>query len=299
MATRKIKEQRIKRSIHSMNKNSVLVIEKEQLILVRKFDVDENKTSEIIFNDDEVEQENIYLFENNLCVEEKTIHHLDGFSEITINAYNEQKQLIKQTKQYEYGNETINYTYDGLNLISKENCDENGKVESSEKYAYNDGILVMHESFNEENDLVLKREIVIENGIAISEKQWDKETKLSISINYSNWSKDAEPSYTAYNSEGKVLERVVRNYNSENMLIEEISESTTYGYVKLTTHYIYNELNLLLKSETTNVKGDIISSLVNNYDKELIKESEYFAVSSSDGKVLHYTDFYEYEFNDL
>lgn len=295
MQNKKIQKQSTFRSHHKLNNKSELILGEKSLINERMFDSDANRISEISYVNDEIEQENYYRYENNLCVEEKTIHTLDNLSEITFYTYYDSKLIEQQIKKYEYGNEITNYKYEGQNLISKEVCDENGTIESSEKFYYENDIMIRYENMVE-NELVLKREIQLENGIPKEEKQWSKENDRTLTIKYTQWVKNLDPSYTVYNTDGKVLERVVRNYNSDNLIIEEIAETTNYGYSKLKTVYEYNEQKLLVKSETTNANGDVVSRTENLYELEHLIESIHFQVSSIDNSVSHYTDFYEYEF---
>jgi hypothetical protein len=295
--SQKIKQLIIKRSNHSLNKNGELTTEEAEIILQRTFDENNNKISEITFAGEEPEQEAFYVYKNNLCVEEKINHCLDGFSENATINYNSDNLISQQIKKYEYGNEITNFYYQGKNLIKKEVCDDDGTIENLTKISYLNDMVVLLEEYSPLDRLVLKRDITIENEVIIEEKQWSIENNKTLTIKYNSWQKDVEPSYSILNAEGKVLERTTRIYNDDKQLVEEIVETTSQGYQKYITKLEYDAHGNMICSETKNANDEIIKKIETLYNNTLPIKTTHIEVNKLiDNSIQHYTDFFEYDF---
>ena len=292
----KTKQLIIKRSFHTLSKNGELKTDEAEKIMLKTFDQNNNKTTEISYVNEVPEQEFFYSFENDLCVEEKVNHCIDGFSEVAQNIYNSDKLITQQIRKYEYGNEITNFYYDNKKLIKREVCDEDEIIESVTNINYENDTIVLYEEYSPPSTLQLKKEVTLENGIPAQEKQWSAHNGKTMFIKYTQWQKDLEPSYTLAIEDGKVLEKTNRIYNSLNQLIEETIESNINGYQKFITTNIYDENGNLINSETKNANDIIVRQTKNLLENNLLKESTHIEVNPIDGSVQHYTDYFEYEF---
>jgi hypothetical protein len=284
----------VKRVKHTMDKSGNTTLSEPYLVSESEYDSNKQLTKESLYTDDELIQVTELAYTNGLCTKVQIQHIEDGFEEHITSEYNEDKLLVRQVKNYGMGSDITNFKYaDGL-LITRTTTDEEGNLESNSNYEYENGILKNYEEYSF-GDLILKRERDFENGFPVSEKQWANETGKTITLKFTSFAKDLDPSYQVYTEQGDFIERIEKNYNDHGKISSEITESKYNGYQKHLSNYQYDSDGNLIESTIVDANDNIIGKTVNQYESNRIVTSEHFEAVISQGHILHYTDYYVYE----
>ena len=192
--------------------------------------------------------------------------------------------------------DTVTYRYDDAgNLIEKEVRSEDDEVEFLEKFLYEGGHEIMHESWDEEGEYKFKEETRWnEKGNIMETKTWVAETQETERI-VNEYDEDAELSSVAsYDKNGGVIFKVAYKRDDQGRIVEVRDEMPEKIAV---TIFEYDEHGNAVVQEERNEHAEINSRIVREFDKEgNVTESEAIFDHHGMARNQHYVLKYEYEY---
>jgi antitoxin component YwqK of YwqJK toxin-antitoxin module len=206
------------------------------------------------------------------------------------------KVLFAYKNYLDGSRDTITYRYDEAgNLIEKELRNDEDEVESLDKYAYELGKEVLHESWGEDQELVFRKATSYNGkGDIVEEKTWSIETDATIRV-INEYNDDGQlQGVRSLDEDENELFNVSYKYDDKGQIIgvEEDSE----GRIAF-THIEYDEQGNAVVQEEKGSEGEINSHIERRYDEEgNIVESEAIVDRHGAGMNQHYILKYEYEF---
>ncbi len=192
--------------------------------------------------------------------------------------------------------DTITYGYDDAGkLVKKEMRTDEDEVEMVEKFAYEGNDEVLHESWNEENEVVYRKETRYNaKGNVLEEKTWMAETDSTVRI-VNEYDEHGElTSVASYGENDEIIFRVVYERDEKRHIIEVKEESPDK---KVTTLIEYDAQGNAVVQQELNEQGKINSRIERTFDAEgNVTESEAIIDTHGMGRNQHYVLKYEYEF---
>lgn len=192
--------------------------------------------------------------------------------------------------------DTITYRYDEKgNLIEKELRSEDDEVEYLDKYTYDGEHEIHHESWDEDNELVFRKESIYdEKGNVVEDKTWESESNDTIRV--VNEFDDAGQmcGVSSFSGDGKLLFRVdyERNEQGHITFVKEVSPGR-----EVSTEFEYDEQGNALVQIEANGDGEINSRIERSFDEDgNVIDSEAILDHHGMGMNQHYVLKYEYEF---
>lgn len=271
------------------------------LFLEQFFDKSKNKIKEVILSEEGDEEQIItYSYDNdgNLISEK---HHFlfDEIEENTVFEY-ENNLLVEKKKEFSYGSiETTVFLYNNHKLpTSIKVLDEDGIEEESEIFEY-EGKNLIH--FLKQNALVGKdTEIWFkydEKNRVIEEKRWSHNDLKTLTTYYDYTNDEDEPNIKIKNDKGAVVEAHIKELNEKKQLVKHEIQTVNNGLKTFITSYEYNELGKITFLETINQSGILERSVIANYDERGLLTSEIKSeYEVAIGNINTFTLKYEYTF---
>ena len=271
------------------------------LFLEQFFDKNKNKIKEVILSEEGDEEQIItYSYDNdgNLISEK---HHFlfDEIEENTVFEY-ENNLLVEKKKEFSYGSiETTVFLYNNHKLpTSIKVLDEDGIEEESEIFEY-EGKNLIH--FLKQNALVGKdTEIWFkydEKNRVIEEKRWSHNDLKTLTTYYDYTNDEDEPNIKIKNDKGAVVEAHIKELNEKKQLVKHEIQTVNNGLKTFITSYEYNELGKITFLETINQSGILERSVIANYDERGLLTSEIKSeYEVAIGNINTFTLKYEYTF---
>jgi hypothetical protein len=271
------------------------------LFLEQFFDKSKNKIKEVILSEEGDEEQIItYNYDNdgNLISEK---HHFlfDEIEENTVFEY-ENNLLVEKKKEFSYGSiETTVFLYNNHKLpTSIKVLDEDGIEEESEIFEY-EGKNLIH--FLKQNALVGKdTEIWFrydEKNRVIEEKRWSHNDLKTLTTYYDYTNDEDEPNIKIKNDKGAVVEAHIKELNEKKQLVKHEIQTVNNGLKTFITSYEYNELGKITFLETINQSGILERSVIANYDERGLLTSEIKSeYEVAIGNINTFTLKYEYTF---
>ena len=271
------------------------------LFLEQFFDKSKNKIKEVILSEEGDEEQIItYSYDNdgNLISEK---HHFlfDEIEENTVFEY-ENNLLVEKKKEFSYGSiETTVFLYNNHKLpTSIKVLDEDGIEEESEIFEY-EGKNLIH--FLKQNALVGKdTEIWFrydEKNRVIEEKRWSHNDLKTLTTYYDYTNDEDEPNIKIKNDKGAVVEAHKKELNEKKQLVKHEIQTVNNGLKTFITSYEYNELGKITFLETINQSGILERSVIANYDERGLLTSEIKSeYEVAIGNINTFTLKYEYTF---
>jgi hypothetical protein len=271
------------------------------LFLEQFFDKSKNKIKEVILSEEGDEEQIItYSYDNdgNLISEK---HHFlfDEIEENTVFEY-ENNLLVEKKKEFSYGSiETTVFLYNNHKLpTSIKVLDEDGIEEESEIFEY-EGKNLIH--FLKQNALVGKdTEIWFkydEKNRVIEEKRWSHNDLKTLTTYYDYTNDEDEPNIKIKNDKGAVVEAHIKELNEKKQLVKHEIQTVNNGLKTFVTSYEYNELGKITFLETINQSGILERSVIANYDERGLLTSEIKSeYEVAIGNINTFTLKYEYTF---
>ena len=193
--------------------------------------------------------------------------------------------------------DTITYRYDDAgNLVEKEVMTDEDEVEMVENFAYEGNDEVLHESRNEDGQLVYRKETVYnEKGNVLEEKIWMDETDTTTRV-VNEYDEDGELSSVAsYSDDGDIIFRVAYERDEKGHIIKVMEESPDK---KVMTLIEYDSQGNAIVQQELNEQGKINSRIERTFDADgNVTESEAIIDTHGAGRNQHYLLRYEYEFH--
>lgn len=194
--------------------------------------------------------------------------------------------------------DTVTYRYDDAgNLIEKEVRSEDDEVEFLEKFLYEGDREILHESWDEENEIVFRKETRWnEEGNVLEDKIWMAETQETART-VNEYDENAELSSVAsYDENGGVIFKVAYKRDDQGQIVEVREESPEKIAI---TIFEYDEHGNAVVQEESNEHGEINSRIERKFDKEgNVTESEAILDRHGMGTNQRYILKYEYEYFD-
>jgi hypothetical protein len=271
------------------------------LFLEQFFDKNKNKIKEVILSEEGDEEQIItYSYDNdgNLISEK---HHFlfDEIEENTVFEY-ENNLLVEKKKEFIYGSiETTVFSYNIHKLpTSIKVLDEDGIEEESEIFEY-EGKNLIH--YLKQNALVGKdTEIWFkydEKNRVIEEKRWSHNDLKTLTTYYDYTNDEDEPNIKIKNDKGAVVEAHIKELNEKKQLVKHEIQTVNNGLKTFITSYEYNELGKITFLETINQSGILERSVIANYDERGLLTSEIKSeYEVAIGNINTFTLKYEYTF---
>jgi hypothetical protein len=281
--------------------NEELPEETSFLFLEQFFDKNKNKIREVILSEEGDEEQIItynYDSDGNLISEK---HHFlfDEIEENTVFEY-ENNLLVEKKKEFSYGSiETTVFLYNNHKLpTSIKVLDEEGIEEESEIFEY-EGKNLIH--FLKQNALVGKdTEIWFkydEKNRVIEEKRWSHNDLKTLTTYYDYTNDEDEPNIKIKNDKGAVVEAHIKELNEKKQLVKHEIQTVNNGLKTFITSYEYNELGKITFLETINQSGIKERSVIANYDEKGLLTSEIKSeYEVAIGNINTFTLKYEYTF---
>ena len=281
--------------------NEELPEETSFLFLEQFFDKNKNKIREVILSEEGDEEQIItynYDSDGNLISEK---HHFlfDEIEENTVFKF-ENNLLIEKKKEFSYGSiETTVFSYNDHKLpVSIKVLDEDGQEEESETFEY-EGKNLIH--FLKQNALIGKdTEIWFkydEKNRVIEEKRWTHNDLKTLTTYYDYTNDEDEPNIKIKNDKGAVVEAHIKQLNEKKQLVKHEIQQVNNGLKTFITSYEYNELGKITFLETINQSGIKERSVIANYDEKGLLTSEIKSeYEVAIGNINTFTLKYEYTF---
>ncbi len=281
--------------------NEELPEETSFLFLEQFFDKNKNKIREVILSEEGDEEQIItynYDSDGNLISEK---HHFlfDEIEENTVFKF-ENNLLIEKKKEFSYGSiETTVFSYNDHKLpVSIKVLDEDGQEEESETFEY-EGKNLIH--FLKQNALIGKdTEIWFkydEKNRVIEEKRWTHNDLKTLTTYYDYTNDEDEPNIKIKNDKGAIVEAHIKQLNEKKQLVKHEIQTVNNGLKTFITSYEYNELGKITFLETINQSGIKERSVIANYDEKGLLTSEIKSeYEVAIGNINTFTLKYEYTF---
>jgi hypothetical protein len=205
------------------------------------------------------------------------------------------KNLFGYKKYLDGSKDTITYRYDDEgNLIERELKSDEDEIEFIDKHTYLGGNEILHESFDEDNELVYRKESTYDAKANVSEeKTWMLETDRTALMKNTYDDEGQLTSVASYSENDDLIFRVDYERNDKGH-ISQVTEESPEGVI-LTTIGYDDSGNAVMQIEK-NEDGEINSRIERKYDAEgNITESEAILDRHGKGMNQHYILKYEYE----
>ena len=245
-------------------------------------------------------------------IAEKIVRKFDDRKFLVEEIYYDEGEEIAERKTYERNDDgtikfefthyldnsfdTLSYQYDGeKNVVSKILKDDEGFVESNEKFEYKNNKLVKKVVYDDNNKLI--EELIYrydENGnvLEYSNKEKDKYNNYRIVDEYDE--KNNRVKSLKYNFNNKLVQISTYLFDEKNRAVKVINEDQN-GIT--TTHLKYDDNDHLIFQEELNANDEINSSVERKYDESgNILQSKVFIDMHGMGMNQNYILKYEYEF---
>ena len=192
--------------------------------------------------------------------------------------------------------DTITYRYDEAGkLIEKEERNDDDEVEFLDRLVYEGDNEVLHESLDEEKELVYRKETTYnEKGDVLEEKTWSQEADDSIKMVNHYDDKGELVGVESFNGAGELMFKVDYDRDDEGhvSLVHEQSPGRN-----ITTEFEYDEKGNAIVQVEINADGEINSRTERSFDEDgNVTESEAILDHHGMGLNQHYVLKYEYEF---
>ncbi len=206
------------------------------------------------------------------------------------------KRLFAYKIYLDGSKDTITYRYDAEErLVSKEVKDDEDELERTEVFAYEGTNEVLHESRDEENRLVYRKETrYTEKAEVLEEKTWSEETD-STSRLLNEYNNDGQlTSVTSFAESGDIVFKVSYEHDEKQQIVKVIEKS-----IEGENHTIieYDEHGNAIVQEDRNADGILNTRIERVYDENgNIIESEAIVDQHGKARNQHYVLKYEYAF---
>lgn len=194
--------------------------------------------------------------------------------------------------------DTVTYLYDEEGrLTGKEVRSDEDELEMTESYTYDGDHVILHETKNQENEVVYRNEKAYdEDGNVLEEKTWMAETDQTNRVVNLYDDNGNLQSVISYNDTGDIISKV--NYERKDDRIVGVREESAERTVL--THLEYDEHGNPVVQEEKNEQGELYSRIERKFDEDgNVTESEAIIDTHGMGRNQHYVLKYAYEFHDV
>jgi len=264
-----------------------------------EFDSNHKLLKEVTYDEnEEIEQVYVYKYNENGFLTEETLYY-DTEEIVNRKTYtlNDKGLIIKEIVYYsETEKDTIEYKYNDIDqILEKVHQNQEGVIESTEKFVYFNNNLVENSVYDAENKLTSQklhkfdekgREIEYINNDLVEDIRFTKE------YTYDEQGRRIES--LTYNDNNQLTEKQLVEYATGNKPSQIIEET---AFRKSTTRFTYDERGNLILQEEYNRKEELVSKINRVFDENnLLLESDIVINSMKDDIGMHYLMKNEYSF---
>ena len=262
------------------------------------YDENGNIAEEFKF-DDFGEQIGKILYKHNSkghLIGEETYNELDDLEEKISFERDDNGNILKKFVHYlDDTVDTINYEYNENKLVRIVLIDEDGEIESDEKFAYEGDNLISQEKF-EEGELVQKQSFIYDEKGNVTEANMLTDGEQVILVNEFD-EKGNRIKTLKYDEDDKPIEKALMIYDEHGNMIEIVEEDP---YKKNTIQISYDENGNATGQKQLNRAGGTINEVNRDYDANGNLTEVRAVIMGQDQKPERkYILAYDYEYFDL
>lgn len=247
--------------------------------------------------DETIEESVVRKYEESILTEELFYDEEENLIERKTYSYNEKGKPETETKYYMDGSvDTFSYIYNDDGLLMKKICkDDEGIVERVDYFHYAGKNLILHEAYDEDNELIKKLTFQYdENDNVIVNTVFDQETQENFKIVNKLNEKNLREELQKFDENDNLIEKASYRFDEKGEIIRVIEESPL---VKNETTLQYDNKGNMVKQEEHNENNQLNHRIERNYDDEgNILESRVFIDFHGEGINRNYVMNYEYTF---
>jgi antitoxin component YwqK of YwqJK toxin-antitoxin module len=245
----------------------------------QEFDINGNLTSQRSFNrDGEPGENNEYSYDEKGRVKEELIYYEDNeLAETHRYVYADDGKVLEEQIEYQGGaKDTVTYSYNSSGkLLERKQIDEEGEIESLDKYEY-DGELITQESiYNGDNELITDAKHTYDaKGNIVETIALSKERGEKIRTVYEYDEQGRRDCIEHYNGNGQVFARTTYTFDESGNMTEMLEEDTV---ATKTTKFENDAEGRVTLQEEFNEKEELNHRIERTYDEngELIESVVY------------------------
>lgn len=248
-------------------------------------DGEQGEHNEYVYNDQGQLTETLIYYEGNELAERHAFTYGDDGKLLT-------EKILYQESYADY----VYFTYDSNgNLIERRHADEDGEVESQQKYVYDGPRLMQETSLGSEGEMLADiRYEYDENGRLVKSYHKGREDHEEYSMVYEYDEAGNRDCVERYNKDGQIMARTTMTHDAKGNVVESFDEDTAKSS---TTKYQYDEKDHNILEEDFNEKEELNYRIERIYDDagELI-ESLVYMDRHDQGPDQYYSVRVEFEY---